>query len=62
MVVEHLTRNGIMDPGLLYDSPFSDKSPDGPEGIFKDADVERLIRTVRTINESAADPLTAEAG
>lgn len=61
IVIEHLTKNGIMDPGLLYDSPFSDKSPDGPDSVFENADAERFILRVRAINESAADPLTAEA-
>lgn len=54
MVIEHLTRNGVMDPGLLYDSPFSDHSPDGPDGVFQGADVERFMKRVRGINESAS--------
>lgn len=53
MVIEHLSRNGVIDPGLLYDSPFSDRTPDGPDGIFGEQDVDRLLARVRTINQSA---------
>ncbi len=53
MVVEHVTKNGVMDPGLLYETPFSDRSPDGPEGVFEDAQVEKFVGKVRFINESA---------
>ena len=24
LIIEHLTRNGIMDPGKLYEQPFTD--------------------------------------
>lgn len=53
MVIEHLSRNGVIDPGLLYDSPFCDRTPDGPDGIFGEQDVDRLLARVRTINQSA---------
>lgn len=53
LVIEHLSRNGVIDPGLLYDSPFSDRTPDGPDGIFGEQDVDRLLARVRTINQSA---------
>ena len=53
MVVEHLTRNGVIDPGLLYDSPFSDLTPDGPESVFGGKDVDRFLAQLRTINQTA---------
>ncbi len=53
MVIEHLTRNGIMDPGLLYDSPFTDRTPDGPDGLFDNAKVEQFLARVRSLNQSA---------
>jgi type I restriction enzyme R subunit len=54
MVIEHLTANGIMDPGLLYESPFADQAPDGPDGVFDEDRVVSLFERVRAVNEGAA--------
>jgi type I restriction enzyme, R subunit len=53
MVIEHLTDQGIMDPGLLYEHPFIDVAPTGPEKLFDEEKVTRLVRKIRAINESA---------
>ena len=54
MVVEHLTVNGIMDPGILYESPFADHVPDGPNGVFDEDRVVSLMEQVRAVNAGAA--------
>jgi len=54
MIIEHLTRNGVMDPGLLYEPPFSGIHHDGVEGVFADADVDALLVSLRQINGVAA--------
>lgn len=61
MVIEYLTKSGIMDPGLLYTAPFTDASADGPDGIFDDGIVEEFFTRVRSINESAVAKPSAEA-
>tara|TARA_R110002020_G_scaffold26460_30_gene85567 strand:+ start:23577 stop:26300 length:2724 start_codon:yes stop_codon:yes gene_type:complete len=53
MVIEQLTQSGSMDPSLLYDSPFTDIAPQGPEQVFDDAHVTQLFRTIEKINQSA---------
>lgn len=53
MVVDHLTEQGVMDPGLLYDSPFTDIAPRGPEEMFEEARVVQLVDRIRTMNDSA---------
>jgi len=62
MVIEHLCKNGIVDPGLLYDSPFTDRAPDGPDGVFGEAEVDNFLACVRQMNRTATTELSADAG
>lgn len=54
MVIEHLTEKGVMDPGLLYESPFIDIAPSGPEQVFDIARTKKLVSVINRLNESAA--------
>jgi type I restriction enzyme R subunit len=53
MVIEHLTDQGVMDPGLLYEPPFTDVAPTGPDTLFGEEKVARLVRKIEAINDSA---------
>jgi len=53
MVVEHLTDQGMLDPALLYEPPFTDIAPTGPDRLFDEDKVARLFTRIKTINESA---------
>lgn len=53
MIIEHLTDLGVMDPKLLYESPFTDVAPTGPDQVFDGERVARLFTRIRAINESA---------
>jgi type I restriction enzyme, R subunit len=53
MVIEHLTDQGVMDPGLLYEPPFTDVAPTGPEKLFDEDKVARLFTKIQAINDSA---------
>ena len=35
LIVDHLTEHGSMDARLLYDSPYTDFSPRGVDGVFE---------------------------
>lgn len=58
MMIEHLTANGIMDTDLLYESPFADRAPEGPDGVFGEERVVNLFERVRAINEGATVRVT----
>jgi type I restriction enzyme R subunit len=53
LVVEHLTANGAMDVGLLYEQPFTSLAAGGPESLFPDADVDELVAAIRAVGENA---------
>jgi type I restriction enzyme R subunit len=53
MVIEHLTDQGVIDPGLLYEPPFTDVAPTGPDQLFGEERVTRLFSTIEAINASA---------
>jgi type I restriction enzyme, R subunit len=53
MVIEHLTDQGVMDPALLYEPPFTDVAPTGPDQLFDEDKVTRLFTKIQAINDSA---------
>jgi type I restriction enzyme R subunit len=53
LVVEHLTANGAMDVGLLYEPPFTSLAAGGPETLFPEADVDALIAIIRSVGANA---------
>jgi hypothetical protein len=44
MMIDHLTERGVMDPRLLYASPFTDIDLLGVAGVFKGSEVVQLIK------------------
>jgi type I restriction enzyme R subunit len=43
LIVNHLTEHGVMDASLLYESPFTDITPKGPDGLFPSVQVDELL-------------------
>ncbi|MFM7229200.1 MAG: DEAD/DEAH box helicase family protein, partial [Cyanobacteriota bacterium] len=53
-IIDELTSRGVMDPARLYDPPFSDLAPMGPEGLFTEAQVDSLYDLLVLITTMAA--------
>jgi type I restriction enzyme R subunit len=53
MIINHLTTYGAMDPDLLYESPFTDIAPQGPEGLFSTVEIDELVTTIHEFYETA---------
>lgn len=54
MVINYLTERGVMDPRLLYESPFTDFDAMGVEGVFDNVGVSELISILEEVRQRAA--------
>ena len=53
LVVDYLTEHGAMDAGLLYETPFTDLAPRGPNGLFSAQQVADLVFALERIKANA---------
>jgi type I restriction enzyme R subunit len=53
LIINHLAEHGVMDAALLYESPFTDLTPQGPDGLFTSAQVDELIAALEQITATA---------
>jgi type I restriction enzyme, R subunit len=53
LVVDHLTEHGVVTPGRLYESPFTDLTPRGPEGLFSSEQLDALIGALDAVRTTA---------
>lgn len=52
-IIDHLTERGEMDPGLLYESPFTDFNPMGIAGVFDKAAAGEVISILDEVRKRA---------
>jgi type I restriction enzyme R subunit len=52
-IIAHLTKNGTIDPSMLFEPPFTDMNDQGLMGVFDDASSHKIISIVERINENA---------
>jgi len=54
LIVDHLTEHGVMAAALLYESPFTDITPQGPDGLFTSAQVDELLAVLQRVRDTAS--------
>jgi type I restriction enzyme R subunit len=53
LIIGELTVNGVMEPRRLFESPYTDQAPTGPDSLFDDGDVGQIVDILRGINANA---------
>ena len=53
LVVAHLAEHGYVEVGTLYQSPFTDIAPHGPEGLFDSGEINQLFGVLEAVRTSA---------
>ncbi|MGL5866968.1 MAG: type I restriction-modification enzyme R subunit C-terminal domain-containing protein, partial [Dermatophilaceae bacterium] len=53
LIIDELTTHGIVEPSRLYESPYTDHAPTGPDYVFPDTDVQIIITTLQHITHTA---------
>ena len=53
LTADDLADHGMLDPANLYDSPFTDVTPLGPEGVFASDQGDRLIEILANLRSTA---------
>jgi type I restriction enzyme R subunit len=54
LIVNELTANGVVEPARLYESPYTDHAPTGPDTVFPDADVFNIVDILNRVKANAA--------
>ena len=57
LVIDYLTQSGWMSAAQLYESPFTDFSPKGVEGVFDSGQVAQLVFVLRRVWGADSDHL-----
>ena len=53
MVINYLTDHGTVDPGRIYESPFTSVAPEGPDTIFLPDEVDEFFEIINRLHDTA---------
>mgnify|MGYP003607821479 CR=1 FL=1 len=54
LVVDELTANGIVEPGRLYEAPYTEIAATGPEAMFSEQQVDNIVNILDAVRNNAA--------
>ncbi len=53
LIVDHLTAHGVMAAAMLYESPFTDLTPRGPDALFDSEQIDELLAVIEKVRGTA---------
>ncbi len=53
LIIDELTTNGVVEPARLYESPYTDHAPTGPESVFTEGDVDAIVEILDSVRANA---------
>jgi type I restriction enzyme, R subunit len=53
LIIDHLTSQGVVNAARIYESPFIDIAPTGPQAIFTEEEVDVLVGILDRVRASA---------
>jgi type I restriction enzyme, R subunit len=53
LIVDHLAEHGVISAALLYESPFTDLTPRGPDGLFTSPELTELLAILDDVRSAA---------
>lgn len=53
LIVDHLTEHGVGEAARLYESPFTDLAPYGPDALFPSTDLDELFGILQAVRATA---------
>lgn len=53
LIVDHLTEHGVVEAARLYESPFTDLTARGPDGLFTAPQVDELLAVLDAVRSTA---------
>jgi type I restriction enzyme, R subunit len=53
LIVNHLTAHGVIEAAMLYESPFTDLTPRGPDGLFSARQMDELLAAIDQVRQTA---------
>jgi len=54
LIVDELANKGIIAASRFYESPFTDISAIGPDGLFTSAQVDEMVSIINDVKANAA--------
>ncbi len=52
-IITYLTKNGTIEPSMLFEPPFTNRNDQGLLGFFEDGEAHKVISIIESINENA---------